>query len=260
MPKTLTESPPDVSVIAAELQCLQRQRAVILKSRNMQSNRLQAVVAGTLGYSASLSEKERLKKFTEASALIKSVLAGEAAHELAEVIRVTTVGIEAFNDLKDRLEKEMTRQAKRLPVASWVQAPDRRGFGLLFLAIVVGETGDLCRYAGPGRLWRRLGCAPWSFGGATWMGATWRGGKHGKLPAEEWEKFGYSPRRRSIAYLIGEGIVKQNGDGPYRRRYDESKSAFKGKHPGYSDLRCHRHGMLLATKALLRDLWRVWNG
>lgn len=269
----------DVPAICRELQQLQRQRAVVLKSRNMQANRLQAVIAGTLGYSSSMPEKERAKKFIEATALIEAVQQGTADHPLGAVILATLVGIDRFNELKGELERSMVQQARLLPMAAWVKRPEQRGFGELFLAIVIGETGDLSNYTGRdkqgiGKLWRRLGCVPWTFDGATWMGATWRSGKQGKLPASEWERFGYSPRRRSIAFLIGEGIVKQNfvsggaGEkgreteaalaGPYRARYDEAKAAIKAAHPDYSDLRCHRHGMLLATKLLLKNLWLEW--
>lgn len=308
-----------VAALSVQLVNLQRKRSVILKSRNMQANRLQAIVAGTLGYSSGMPEKERRAKFVEAGKLVKAVAVGKADHPMKEVILVTLTGINAFNNLKDLLEKEMVAAAKQLPVAAWVGRPEQRGFGLLFLAIVVGETGDLFSYANPGKLWRRLGCAPWEFGGKMQMGASWRSGKNGKLPAEEWAKFGYNPRRRSIAYLIGEGIVKQNslssdsttnhvggsknetenriadvdefgadGDlvdeteaavavgaggeraieteirsasrvpGPYRQRYDETKARFKETHPDESDLHAHRHGMLLATKRLLRELWIEW--
>jgi len=276
MPKTLTSPTPlSVPTVAAKLQQFQRQRAIVLKSRIMQANRLQAVVAGTLGYQSNMPEKERLKKFAEASALIKQIAEGTADHPLREVIKTTLVGINSFDALKGDLEKEMVRLAKQLPVARWVGQPEQRGFGLLFLAVVVGETGDLSNYPNPAKVWRRLGCAPWTCGGKTLMGATWRGGKEGKLPAAEWESFGYSPRRRSIAYLIGEGAVKQNfvsgegaddtepppaSPGPYRARYDAAKVLAKAKHPDWSDLRCHRHGMLLATKLLLKNLWVEWTG
>jgi hypothetical protein len=199
-----------VPALAADLQTLQRQRAATLKSRNMQANRLTAVVAGTLGYTAGLPEKERRKKFAEADAVIKSVRSGEREHEWAGFINESRAGIEALERHKAALERSMRRLARQLPVAAWVEAPEQSGFGLLFLAIVVGETGDLSNYANPAKVWRRLGCAPFSYGGQTHMGATWRAGKEGKLPAEAWSEYGYSPRRRSIAYLIGEGIVKQN--------------------------------------------------
>lgn len=270
----------NVPGISSELQCLQRQRAIILKSRNMQANRLQAVVAGTIGYSSGMPEKERAAKFVESTKLIESVAEGTVEHPLELVIKATLSGITAFNELKDGLEKEMLKLVKTLPVAKWVEQQNQRGFGLLFLAIVVGETGDLSNYSNPSKLWRRLGCSPWTFGGKTLMGATWRSGKEGKLPAAEWEAFGYSPRRRSISYLIGEGIVKQNtlpgkvvkvvhkGEEweekapgkplEYRLRYDEFKERAAKEHPDWTPLRCHRHSMLVATKRLLRNLWRAW--
>lgn len=246
--------------ISAELQCLQRQRAWHLKTRNMVTNRLQATVAGTLGYNASMKEADRRKLFIEAGQRIKEIVAGTVKTDIDGLVLTTATAIEGFDRMKTQLEKEMVKLAKQLPVKPWVEHHDRRGFGPLFLAIVIGETGDLANYANPGKVWRRLGLAPWSFDGKTLMGATWRGGKSGKLPASEWEAFGYSPRRRSISYLIGEGIVKQNAEGPYRRRYDETKAAYKAKNPKFSDLRCHRHGMLLATKLLVKELWIEWNG
>lgn len=264
--------------VAAELQALQRQRAIVLKSRNMQANRLQAVIAGALGYHSGMAEKDRLKKFAEAASLIKAVAAGELELPYKAIILAHLHGIGEFNGMKAALEKEMVKESKRLPVAAWVQKPEQRGFGMLFLSIVIGETGDLANYANPAKVWARMGCAPHTHNGRTQMGATWRSGAGGKLPAEEWESFGYSPRRRSIAYLIGEGIVKQNtvkqpGDGenavdadsdgaapgPYRQRYDEAKVRAKESHPDWTPKHCHLHAMLLATKLLLKNLWIEWN-
>lgn len=288
-----TEKGLDVSRLAAELQALQRQRAWHLKSRNMVANRLLATVAGTLGYHSGMEEKDRAARFKQARELIKQIIAGEVASDIQGIVLTTQTAIDGFEKMKHSLELEMVKLAKRLPVAEWVSHPEQWGFGFLFLAIVIGETGDLANYPNPAKVWRRLGCAPWTFDGKTLMGATWRRGKDGKLPAAEWESFGYSPRRRSIAYLIGVGMVKQNfvvgedvavtentpapqgngrngaddnkaGDehtcaGPYRSRYDQAKADFKRKHPDYSDLRCHLHGMLLATKLLLKNLWIEWN-
>ncbi len=299
---------PEIESMSLELRALQRERTVVLKSRNMQSNRLQAVVAGTIGYHSGMAEKDRTKKFAEASMLIKAVLENDEDTPMKMIIKVTSTGIEAFNKAKDELEKRMTKLVKQLPVYSWVEHKNQRGFGALFLAIVIGETGNLANYANPGKLWARMGCAPFTFprelpdgspapDALTLMGATWRSGRLGKLPASEWEEYGYSPRRRSIAYLIGEGIVKQNFlkpakngvqpgkpvlvnvdestsesesssaeiikpdniPGPYRRRYNDKKAELKARCPDYPDLRCHRHGMLLATKLLLKNLWLEWN-
>jgi hypothetical protein len=271
---TCEASLTEVKAMSEELQRLQRRRAIALKSRNMIANRLQAIVAGTMGYHSGMKEGDRLRVFKEAGALIKKIAAYEVESDLAGIVIPHMSGIDALEANKAALEKEMVKLAKQLPAAEWVGRPEQRGFGLLFLAIVIGETGDLNNYPNPAKVWRRLGCAPHTFDGKTMMGATWRSGKQGKLPAIEWETFGYSPRRRSIAFLIGEGIVKQNamrngtGDdenetepahaGPYRARYDEAKAACHAKHPDYSPMRCHRHGMLLATKRLLLNLWIEW--
>jgi len=263
--------------IVTELQQLQRKRSIVIKSRIMVSNRLQAIIAGTLGYDANLTEKERRKLFTEADKVIKSVVAGKSTHEYEDIIRAAHYGIsgdKGFDHIQKTYDKSMVKLAAMLPVAAWVESPEQKGFGMLSLAIVVGECGDFANYSGPMKVWRRLGCAPRTFDGQTFMGATWKSGKQGKLPASEWEEFGYCPRRRSVSYLIGENLVRQNGTiraddyvdatetatvGPYRFRYEQAKANATAAHTDWSPLRCHRHAMLLATKRLLRNLWCVWN-
>jgi hypothetical protein len=285
LPKATPPSPitPKLTVleISTQLRDIQRQRAITIKSRIMQANRLQAIVTGTLGYQSNMDEKSRLKKFKEATEVITQVAKGGGEQApLRNIIRTTLIGINAFLQMQEQLQEEMLVLAKQLPVASWIEKPEQRGAGLLTLAIIIGETGDLTarveprNFPNPGKLWKRFGCAPHSFDGKMLMPSTWRYGKEGKLPALEWEKLGYSPRRRSIAYLIGEGFVKQNGAvrngeksdeteasviGPYRARYDQAKLLAKDKHPEWSDLRIHRHAMLLATKLFLKNLWLVWN-
>jgi hypothetical protein len=201
--------------LCQELQALQRQRAIYIKSRIMVANRLQAIVAGTIGYHSGMGEGERRKTFAAAGKLVKQIVNDEVASDLRSLVMTHVVGIDEFERMQRALEKEMIAIARRLPVAAWVERPEQRGFGLLFLAIVVGETGDLANYANPGKVWRRLGCAPYTKDGETLMGATWRSRSKSKtqtkLNAVDWEDFGYSPRRRSISYLIGEGMVKLNG-------------------------------------------------
>jgi len=255
---------PRIAEICQELRQLQRNRVIVLKSRNMQANRLQAIVAGTIGYSTSMEEKARKEKFLEATAIIESIIEKDPQYSnlpIASIVRTTMIGIQAFEDTKKELEAPMKKLVKELPIANsktaWLFQPEQRGFGELILATLIGETGDLCNYSNPAKMWKRMGCAPYEFNGETKMGATWKSGKGGSLPAEEWVKYGYSPRRRSLAYLIGDGIVKLNKS-IYRKRYDDTKASIKLRHPEYTDLRCHRHGMLLATKLLLKNLWIQW--
>lgn len=271
-----------IAEISRELQALQKKRAWYMKTRNMIANRLLASVAGELGYRSGLEEKERQKLYKEARALIKEIEEG-LDHDVAAMVLTTQDAIGGFELTKSKLEKTMVKLANQLPVIDWLEHTDQRGFGVLFLAIVIGETGDLNNYANPGKVWRRLGCAPFTSKGKTLMGATWRSKREGELSAAQWESFGYSQRRRSIAYLIGEGLIKQNKS-IYRQRYDESKIRAAEKHPEWTQCqkckgtgqngrgncgnckgkgsvakRVHLHGMLLASKMLLKNLWIAWH-
>lgn len=271
--KTKTKAKPkppptprmDVATLSKELQDLQRERVQYIKSKNMVANRLRAIVATLSGYRTEWTDEERKKAFKEAQDLIDRIRKGEEpGHPLGKVVVAHTEAIALFEEPLAELEKSMVRLAEILPVAKWVLSPDQKGFGLLGLAIVVGECGNLSDYANPAKVWKRLGCAPFTSGGKTLMGSTWRRGKEGSLNSEEWTAFGYSPRRRSIAYLIGDGLMKQNGPGPYRKRYDEAKAAYAARFAGqdkkrYPPNRAHLHGMLLCTKRLLRELWVEWN-
>lgn len=266
-----------IAAISAELQGWQRKRAIVIKSRIMQQNRLQMIVAGTLGYQAGMKEGDRAKKIKEAANLVRDIAAGKPVeHELAGIIKTHIIGIEAFLADQQFIEAQMLELARELPVAAWVNEPEQRGFGLILLAQIVGEAGDLSNYANPGKLWKRFGCAPFESGGKNQMGSTWRRTKG--LSAQEWSEFGYSPRRRSIAWQIGNCLEKGNGgdnekrskvkvalkqkprkSGPYRLRYDETKVRFQAVHPDYKPKRCQLHALLMATKLLLKNLWIEWN-
>lgn len=286
------------ATICQQLQELQRQRVCMLKTRIMLENRLVSSVAVSLGYRSGLEEADRKKAWDAARASIKRITGGsgnETEHGLAPLVTEATRAIDGFNRHVSVLEKRMEKLAAKLPVASWVAAPEQRGFGIKSLAILVGECGDLAGYANPGKIWRRMGCAPFESQGIMRMGSRWKSAKPG-LSSEEWESFGYSPRRRSVAYVFGENLVKLNfvggdtsyetdaglasdelnsgavgtGDvnietdenraGPYRSRYDTVKAAKLAlASDDWPKLRCHRHAMLLAVKLLMRELWKTWN-
>lgn len=294
----------ELDKICEDLQNLQRKRTVLIKSRIMQSNRLKALVAGTIGYSTEMSEEDRRKKFEEADALIKKISTQEENvdnYVFYDVVKTTLIGIDAFEGVEEQIAKVMITKAKLLPVAAWIDEENQLGFGLLSLAVVVGETGNLCNYSTPAKVWKRMGLMPVAHDGEVKAPSTWRYGKEGKLPSEVWEKVGYSPRRRSVMYVIGENLIKQNmmkkdANGrrepwEYRKKYIEAKVTAKDNHPdwdwkdctkckgtgeddssaekllcqacggsGNKCMRAHKHGMLVASKRLLRNLWCKWNG
>jgi len=297
--------------LIAEIREMQRQRRTLQKSRIMISNRLTANVATHAGYHASMEDDERLKRFAKAKKVITAVQ-GETTDEtdtpsaLTALITAATHGIDGFFTMEKGIEKEMEKAAKKLPIAKWQAHYNQRGFGLLSLAIIIGEAGDLSNYDNPGKLWRRMGCAPIESKGKLLMPSTWRSRKkhNGGLTSAEWEEAGYCPRRRSVMYVIGESLLKGNGPreareataerparkalpaGPYATRYATKKAeaiarndpdwtpacqtckgSGKGKSGaeckkcsgrGYMVMRPHLHGMLLASKLLLRELWAEW--
>jgi len=295
-----------LSAMIADLYELQRERRTTQKSRIMIGNRLVATVATAKGYHASMEEKERGKRFDEASKLIRRVQSGKDIEDdkdrvcLSHMIQSCSVAVDGFYLTEKAYEKEMEKIAKQLPVAKWMALTDQRGFGWLSLGIIIGETGDLSNYANPGKLWKRMGCAPIISKGQTRMPSSWKSRKkeNGGLTSAEWEKNGYCPRRRSVMYVISESLLKGNGAraatektkalpaGPYRLRYDDKKAeviargdpkwtpvckkcdgtgqAKSGGDCSYCSgrgkmvMRPHMHGMLLASKRLLRELWTEW--
>lgn len=269
--------------LCSELRQLQKQRVANMKLRIMVHNGLAARVTVTLGYRAGLSEKERKAIHAKANAAIEAVSkTGSADVEpwVVPLIQAGSLGIDAFQAEIDAYSKDMARLARQLPVYEWTKHPDQAGFGDLNLAIVVGECGDLNNYPNPGKLWARMGCHPYTSSGVEKMAKTWRCSKP-SLSAEEWEDYGYCPRRRAVAFNVGDPLIKQNGSGPYRRRYDQVKLACQAKHPEWKWSKCdkchgegcpkcygtgkqcaraHMHAHLLMTKLLLKRLWIEWTG
>jgi hypothetical protein len=243
-----------------KLRELQRRKVAALKARIAIDNQLTALVAIELGYSAGLEEKERKALWAKAKEAIKAMTNGTGekdalAGRVGSVVVATQQASNGFDEYLGRIEKEMQAMAKTLPIVAW--ASQQRGFGLLSLAAVVGECGDIGSYSGPAALQKRLGLAAIQHNGVTKMPSTWR--SSGGLPAEVWSEAGYSPRRRSIMYVIGECLVKQN-DGEFRARYDQAKAAAKERHDDWTDGHCHNHAMLLTVKLLVKRLWQRWRG
>ena len=201
----------------------------------------------------------------------------------AGVVRVSKISRKAWADYEKGLMDEMMRLAGQLPVAPWLSEPETRGISLGMLATIVGESGNLSNYPNPAKLWKRLFGAPIEKNGKTMMPSRWRLEKG--LSSEEWEEAGYSPQRHATMQQLKENIVMQNGEGPYRKRYDEAKQRTRGTHPewwvcgkcdgkgkverkkcqnckgtGEIALHPHRHAQLLAAKRFVRDLWNRWHG
>lgn len=169
-----------------------------------------------------------------------------------------------FDSYRAELEKSMSGLARSLPVWPWVESV--KGFGAMGLAIIVGEAGDIAGYANPGKLWKRLGLAPFDgLAASSWK----RSAAPRKLTAEEWIGIGYNQRRRSASWTIADSLLRQPG--PYadayraRRVYEceknpeflTGKTNAKTGNPQVTkqcDLRARRY----AEKRLIKHLWQAW--
>lgn len=265
---------PKLNKISEHLCTLQRNRKNFLRSRIMLENRTQAVVASLLGYNPSLTETKRKALWSQAGAVVAEIRAG-MEHPCQDLVLTSDIGIQAFNNRIAAYESEMEETAQQLPVYEWVQQSDQKGFSALGLAKIVGECGNLADYSNPGKVWKRMGCVPITYEGETRMPRVWAVEKIRpcKLPSEVWMNFGYNRQRRSVIFVITESLLKTNGKckdasgnvyvGPYRQRYLDSRERFNEIHPECLEdgkkQRSHRHGELMASKLLLKNLWIEWN-
>ena len=191
---------------------------------------------------------------------------------LADLLVPFLPAIEHFEASLKRTERDLEKLAKKLPIMSWLDTV--KGFGAGSLAAIVGECGDIGAYRTVSGVWRRLGLAPYAKDGANHAGMTWRVEKWREAPAltkDEWSDFGYSGRRRSVAWNAGEPIAKlqrtwvDKETGEVKKPADhyglvleeaKEKALAKGWTPGHAEA----HARRVMFKRVLRDLWVAWNG
>ena len=149
---------------------------------------------------------------------------------------------------------QMKKLVRGLPVwDAW--AKDVRGLGEISLGTIIGETGDLSKYATVSKVWKRLGLA---------VIAGHRQGAPGKgASAEDWIAEGYNPARRSVVWMMASSLFRaqpttgDEGDaGPYRAIYDARKSYELER--GIALGHAHNRAMRYMSKCVIADLWSAW--
>jgi hypothetical protein len=176
--------------------------------------------------------------------VIYSAALGKGQHPMAEIALAAMLPLVEARDGIERhrkaVEKRLTKLAKELPVATWVESV--RGVGLLSLAAIVGEAGDLGGYGNPAKLWKRLGLA------------VMPDGRQRRTSGVAALEHGYSPARRSVMWNVGACIVKAGG--PLKSVYDARKEYEmpRGETKGHAHNRAQRY----VEKRFLRLLWSEW--
>jgi hypothetical protein len=189
-----------------------------------------------------LVEGDKIK----ANALFKAAYT-QCEGELAEVAFAATFPlVEAGKSVelhRKAVEKRLLKLAAQLPIADFILG--LRGVGLLSLAGIVGEAGDLSIYKGPAKLWKRMG-----------IGIVDGGRQRRLLDKEAALRHGYSPSRRSHMWNIGSCIIKAGG--PLKDLYVERKEYELTKPETASKLHAHRKAQRYVEKRLLREMWCEW--
>lgn len=140
-------------------------------------------------------------------------------------------------------DKPLARLAKQLPVYPWAKAV--RGFGDLSLAKIVGEAHDLSGYPDHAKLWKRMGLAVMP-----------DGTRQRRVTGDAALAHGYNPARRSLMFLIGDVLIKQNES--YRDIYRQRKAYELANHPEMIRMVAHMRAHRYMEKRFVRDLWQAW--
>jgi len=169
---------------------------------------------------------------------------GKGSHDLSDVAFAATFPlIEGRNGVEKHrkaVEKRLVKLAKELPIASWVEGV--RGVGLLSLAAIVGEAGDLSNYSNPAKLWKRMGLA------------VMPDGRQRRVSGDAALEHGYSPGRRSVMWNIGDCIVKAGG--PLKELYNERKAYELPRVE--TKMHAHNRAKRYIEKRFLKMLWGEW--
>lgn len=252
---------PDIQTDIDNLAEFQQRRKDYIQTINANTNRARSFVRRAMGWDPNDDEAKREKVNAKAATVVAKAFAGKGCDvpEVEADLEVIAQSIEPLQKMRDGIEKEMRKAARRLP--SWRWAEGVRGLGDLGFAVIVAECGDLGNYSNPAKVWKRLGLAPIEKGGVSMAASNWR--KKGGLTAEEWSAAGYSPRRRAeIFACVGDPLFRSQSVvvGPYRQVYDRRRQRTAETHADWTAGHSHGDAIRIMTKELLRDLWLAWNG
>lgn len=278
-----------------ELVSLQRKRVLCITAVSRSERSIEALIATTMGYRLDDTDKERQAVFARAKTFRLAVEKGGEGQGLTDthcegalsaiipLIIATHNTVGPWLELRKSVEAQLIAAAAFLPVCEFAKSV--RGFGPLGLACFTAEAGiPIGEYKSVSALWKRMGVAVFS------------GKRQQKIRGkDEAELNGYSPRRRAELWAFTDSMFRNQwaGDkdedgkdpkktgkpiavpahavGPYGEVYGRRREHTKARIEATADLdikdpekwtssRCNNDARRVMSKALLRDLWRVWNG
>jgi hypothetical protein len=202
-------------------------------------------------------------KLAKAQALFDAARKGEGKQGLRWALKPFLEALPIFEQHREMIEKRLTKVVRTLPVWPWVKGV--KGFAELTLAAIVGESGGpnapnaVGSYRGPQALWKRFGLG-------------FVDGEPQRKDTKLGDLMGYSPERRSAAYLLGKWVRmaqvrvdKKTGEataiGPYGAIYlDRLRHELARTDEGAAEYETHakKRAVRKMSKIVLRDLWMQW--
>lgn len=270
--------PPTIAETIALIRAHHKKRQVAIEGRIVVMNRLGAYLRTALGWTLEIPAAERKRIEERANVLIdigsrcikgkRPDITGSEYSEHESVIVAHLLGCQPFNNLERDNEKRMSALVATLPV--WERwAKSVRGLGPRSLATLVAEIGDLNDYATVSRVWKRMGVAV--------LEGIRQGGLSKSAGKDQWIEHGYKAKRRALLFVVGDCLVKSNGDGYYRavylarKQYESAKAMQRGmllapaaripkaKREQYvSEGHIHKRAQRYMEKRLLKHLWQAW--
>ena len=197
---------------------------------------------------ASPEEKARWNAFKPVlDAYCKGKPLPEADQDLHDALRIIAQMVKQAVELRAYFKAEydgpLERLAMQLPVYPWAESI--RGFGALSLAKIVGEARDLADYPDHSKLWKRMGLAVMP-----------DGTRQRRVTGDAAIEHGFNPSRRSVMFVIGDGLIKQNEH--YRGLYQARKEYELANNDGMTRMMAHMRAHRYMEKRFLRDLWQAW--
>jgi hypothetical protein len=257
---------PETDATVSKLRAWHRKRRFAMKQQGKLDRALESYVRRQMtDWRPDMVDEDRKAANARVASLIEAARKGKPeAEPIADDVAANDGARAYFDTTREAAEGPMETLAKGLPVYPWVKGV--RGFGELSLATIVGEAGNLSNYATKSKLWKRMGVAV--FDGIR------QGGLKKGAAAEEWIAHGYNRERRSMLWVIGDSIIKQQvrkvkdadgkdtGErksiGPYGAVYLARKAYELARDPEIKPIAAHRRAQRYMEKRLLRDLWQAW--
>lgn len=237
--------PPSLEETIAQILYWHRQRCFAMETRKRLDLALGAFLRTQLGWSLAIPEKERKRIADEAQAILDD----PAGSEWEQIIAASALARAPFAGIEKKAVSNMEALAETIP--AWNDFGQHvRGFGPASLAVIVAEAGNLANYSTVSKLWKRMGLAV--------MDGVRQGGLAKGAGKDAWIEHGYSPKRRSRMWNIGDALIKGNRDGEYRATYLKRKEYELARDPEMKPIKAHRRAQRYMEKRLLKRLWQAW--